>query len=76
HKNAVENLVVFAPLVLAAHIVGTNSEMTATAAMVYFLARLVHYVVYVMAVPVVRTLAFAVGWLCQMIFGLAIIGVV
>lgn len=66
HANAVENLVIFAPLVLAVEITGARSDLTALAAQVYFWARLVHYVVYVMGLPVVRTLAFAVGFLCQL----------
>jgi len=65
HYNAVENLVVFAALVLAADAAGVNNGATATACMVYFWARLIHYIVYTLAVPWVRTLAFFVGFLCQ-----------
>jgi uncharacterized MAPEG superfamily protein len=66
HANAVENLVVFAALVLIAQIAGANSQVTATACMVYFWARLVHFLVYTARVPWARTLAFFVGFLCQM----------
>ena len=61
HYNAVENLVVFAPLVLVAHVAGANGPATATCAMVYFWARVAHAAAYTFAVPWVRTLAFAVG---------------
>lgn len=74
HKNAVENLVVFAPVVLAAHLAGVSTPATTTAAMVFFLARIAHYAIYIAGVPVLRTLVFAVGWLCVMIIGLAAIG--
>ena len=74
HKNAVENIGVFAALVLTAHALGISGGATATAAAVFFVARLVHYVVYVAAVPVVRTLAFAVSWVCMIVFALAILG--
>ena len=74
HDNAVENLVVFGLLVLVAHLVGANSEMTATAAMIYFVARLAHYVIYMAGVPVLRTLVFAVNWLTQIVFVVAILG--
>ena len=65
HVNAVENLVVFAALVLAAHALGATSGAIATAAIVYFWARLVHVLAYAFAVPWVRTLAFAVGFFAQ-----------
>ena len=65
HLNAVENLVVFAALVLAAHALGVAKSAIATAAMVYFWARLVHVLAYTFAIPWVRTLAFAVGFFAQ-----------
>lgn len=65
HYNAVENLVVFAALVLAANALGLSGGAVATAAMVYFWARLVHVLAYTFAIPWVRTLAFAVGFFCQ-----------
>ena len=65
HANAVENLVVFAPLVLLAHAVGITGPAIATSAAVYFWARVVHALAYTFAVPWVRTLSFAVGFLSQ-----------
>jgi uncharacterized MAPEG superfamily protein len=65
HANAVENLVVFATLVLVAHVLGLSSGTTATATAVYFWARVVHALAYTAAVPWVRTLAFTVGFLAQ-----------
>jgi uncharacterized MAPEG superfamily protein len=68
HYNAVENLVVFGLLVLVANAVGANNGCTATAAAVYFWARVVHFFAYGFGIPWVRTLAFAVGWLAQIAF--------
>ena len=65
HVNAIENLVVFAALVLAAVAAGVSSPTIAGAAMVYFWARVVHALAYTFAVPWVRTLAFTVGFLAQ-----------
>ena len=65
HANAVENLVVFATLVLVANALGITGGVVATAAMVYFWARVVHLVAYTLAIPWVRTLAFFVGFLAQ-----------
>ena len=61
HYNAVENLVVFAALVLVAQAAGVHNAAIASAAMVYFWARVVHAVAYTFAVPWIRTLAFVVG---------------
>ncbi len=74
HTNAIENLAIMAPAVLVAHAVGISTPLTQTAVMVYFFARLVHYLVYTFGIPVVRTLAFAAGLLCQLSVLLAILG--
>ena len=74
HRNGVENLVIFAALVLTANLAGVSSTLTAGAAVVYFFARLAHFVIQTTGIPVLRTLAFAAGWLCQMVFALAILG--
>ncbi len=65
HSNAVENLVVFAALVIVAHIAGANNEATALASIVFFWARLIHFVSFAARIPWVRTSAFVVGFGCQ-----------
>jgi uncharacterized MAPEG superfamily protein len=65
HLNAVENLVVFAVLVLAAHGLGISTPVTEQAAIVYFWARVAHTIAYTLAIPWVRTIAFTVGFLAQ-----------
>jgi uncharacterized MAPEG superfamily protein len=67
HYNAVENLAIFAPAVLVAHLLGISNPATRFAAVLYFGARLVHFVVYTAEIAVLRTLAFTVGWIAQMI---------
>jgi uncharacterized MAPEG superfamily protein len=68
HYNAVENLVVFAALVLIAHAAGIHNEATVLAAAIYFWARVIHFVAYTFRIPWVRTLAFVVGFACQITF--------
>ncbi len=63
HYNAVENLVIFAPLVIIVEILQISSAATAISCMVYFFARIVHALCYTFAIPWVRTLSFALGWL-------------
>lgn len=65
HANAVENLVVFATLVLLANALGISGRAVALSAVVYFWARVVHAVSFTFALPWVRTLAFTVGFLAQ-----------
>lgn len=74
HGNAVENLVVFAALVLAAHAAGVTNEATAFAAAAYFWARLVHAIAYTLAWPWVRTLAFAAGFAGQATLAWSLLG--
>ncbi len=62
HINAVETFAPFAALVLVAHVGGKESAMTAFWAMAYFWIRLAYTVVYLMAVPFVRTLLFTLGF--------------
>jgi uncharacterized MAPEG superfamily protein len=73
HYNAVENLVVFATLVLIANAVNVTNDTTVLACQIYFWARLVHYFVYMFGIPWVRTLAFAAGFLCQLTLVMQII---
>lgn len=74
HANAVENLAVFAPLVLLAGILAISTPATVLAAKLYLAARLIHYVVYTAGIPVVRTLAFLVGFGATLTFAAALLG--
>ena len=65
--NAVENLVVFAALVLAANAAGVSNGTTVAACAAYFWARAAHFIAYTFAWPWVRTLAFVVGFVAQMV---------
>lgn len=65
HANAVENLVIFATLVLTANAAGVSNESVALAAVVYFWARVVHTISYTLGVPWVRTFGFLVGVAAQ-----------
>jgi len=62
HYNAVENIVLFATLVLVANAVGISNETTVLVCKVYFWARVVHLVSFTLGVPWVRTLSFLAGW--------------
>ncbi|MFT6519755.1 MAG: putative MAPEG superfamily protein [Candidatus Azotimanducaceae bacterium] len=59
--NMIENLVLFAPIVLVAHAIGVTNEMTVLGAQLFFGARLAHTVIYMAGWPWIRPLAFAVA---------------
>lgn len=67
HTNAVENLVVFAAIVLVAGALNKFNATTAMAAIIYFWARLIHYVVYTLGWIWVRTVIWTVGWICCLV---------
>ena len=61
HVNMLESLVVFAVFVLVADAAGRLNETTALGAQVFFWARVVYAVVYVIGVPWLRTLIWLVS---------------
>ena len=74
HKNAVENLVIFAPLVILIQIFSLNTETTAVACMVYFFTRLIHFICFTLAIPILRVVTFAIGFVVQLILALTLLG--
>jgi len=68
HLNMVENLVLFAALVLIVAAAGKANAMTAMGAMIFFWARLAYAVIYVAGIAWLRTAAWFVA-----VIGMAII---
>jgi uncharacterized MAPEG superfamily protein len=73
HLNMVENLPIFASLVLVAHVAGAANETTALGAVIFFYARLAHAVVFIFGIPWLRTLAFVVSWVGMLMIFLQIV---
>ncbi|MBV9564028.1 MAG: MAPEG family protein [Bradyrhizobium sp.] len=74
HDNAIENLVVFASLILILNAIDYSTKSTVYAAAVYFWARLAHVIVYTLGLPVFRTLVFTIAFVAQVVLALAIFG--
>ena len=75
HYNAVENLAVFATLVLVAQAMGkADATQVVLAAQLYFWARLVHFPALTFGVAGVRTVAFLVGFAAQIMVAIEIFG--
>ena len=70
HLNMIENLVLFAALVLIAAVGGKANAMTAMGAMIFFWARLGYAIVYLIGIPWLRTVLWFVS-----VVGMAIIAV-
>jgi uncharacterized MAPEG superfamily protein len=63
YLNAVETFAPFAALVVVAQLTGRADGMTAFWATSFFWLRLIHAVVYLFAIPFIRTLVFTLGWI-------------
>lgn len=74
HRNAIENLAVFAPLAIAVHVLGLGTALTAAAAMTFFYSRIAHAIIYAFGIPLLRTIAFFIGFLCQMVLAARVLG--
>ena len=61
HRNMLENLVLFAALVLVAVAAGKTNEMTLLGAQLFFWARVAYAAIYVAGIIWVRTAAWAVS---------------
>ena len=66
HRNSVENLVIFAALIITAHLAEANNAATASAAIVYFWSRVAHLIVHYAGLPYLRTVAWVVSWLAML----------
>jgi len=74
HRNAIENLVVFAPLALIVHALGLGAPASALACAIFFWSRLAHAVIYTLGIPLLRTIAFLIGFGAQATLFLRIFG--
>jgi uncharacterized MAPEG superfamily protein len=68
HRNMLENLVLFAALVLVAVAAGRTNAMTLLGAQIFVYARLAYAAVYIIGLPWIRTGVWAVS-----VVGLALI---
>jgi uncharacterized MAPEG superfamily protein len=62
--NAVEVFAPFAALVILIQLTGKTDAMTAFWATSFFWLRVIHAVVYLAAIPYIRTVAFVLGYVC------------
>ena len=70
HVNLIENLPLFAILIIIITFQDYNNQLTETGSIIFFYSRIFHYFIYVFGVPYFRTLFFVASWI-----GLLIISV-
>jgi uncharacterized MAPEG superfamily protein len=73
YANLMDNLVLFAVVVLTAHVVGASNEQTAFGSIFFFACRIAHAVFYIGGVPVLRTVAYlggvvGIAWIAAQLF--------
>lgn len=61
HHNMLENIVLFAVLVLVAQVAGRTNATTVLGAQLFFWGRLAYAVIYLAGIPWLRTAAWAVS---------------
>jgi uncharacterized MAPEG superfamily protein len=61
HANMLENIVLFAALVLIVQVAGKTNWLTALGAHLFFWGRLAYAIIYVAGIPWLRTAAWAVS---------------
>lgn len=74
HRNAIENLVVFAPLAVAVHVLDVGTSLTAFWSAVFVAARVAHAVIYACGIPLLRTIAFLLGFAAQAVLAVTVLG--
>ena len=74
--NHIEAMAMFAPLVLIAAVQHISNDMTVLAVRLFFYARVLFSIVYLIGVPYLRTAVWLVGVVATVILFLALFGLV
>ncbi|MGF1461446.1 MAG: MAPEG family protein [Leptolyngbyaceae cyanobacterium] len=61
HQNSFESFALFAPAALMAYVTGQASQLALSAAIAYVIARSLYSVFYILDIPLLRSVMFAVG---------------
>jgi uncharacterized MAPEG superfamily protein len=61
HRNMLENIVLFAALVLVAHVAGKANATALLGAQLFFWARVAYALIYVAGIPWLRTISWVVS---------------
>ncbi len=67
HLNAIESFAPFAAIVLIAHVTGQANATTAVLCASFFWLRVAHAVIYLAAIPYLRTVVFTAAWIVEVL---------
>lgn len=75
HLNMVETMPAFVAVIAAAAFLQgpADGELVGQWAMIFFYARVVHYLVYALGIPYLRTPAYLVSWAAILVIGVQLI---
>ncbi|MEP3225621.1 MAG: MAPEG family protein [Parasphingorhabdus sp.] len=75
HLNMVETMPAFIAVVVAAGLLGNveNAATVAHWAQIFFFARIAHAVVYILAIPALRTPVYLISWAAILVIGAQVI---
>jgi uncharacterized MAPEG superfamily protein len=75
HLNMVETMPAFIAVVVAAGLLGdgSNGATVAQWAQIFFFARIVHAIVYILAIPALRTPVYLVSWAAILVIGAQVV---
>jgi uncharacterized MAPEG superfamily protein len=63
HQNSFETFLLFVPAALMAYVTGVNSDAAVVGAIAFPVARLLYSIFYILNIPLLRSLMFAIGGL-------------
>ncbi|NJL65474.1 MAG: MAPEG family protein [Methylacidiphilales bacterium] len=63
HQNSFETFMVFSAAAMMAYVTGVNSPWAVVAAIAFIVARLLYSIFYIVNIPILRSLMFAIGGL-------------
>jgi uncharacterized MAPEG superfamily protein len=76
HQNSFETFMIFAVAALMAYVTNVNSSVAVVGAIAFVVARLLYSIFYILNIPLLRSLMFAIGSLgCATLFFFSIIQV-
>ena len=67
HSNMADNLAIYAAVIVIAHIAGAANAVTAMAATVIVVARVLHAAVYIAGIPYLRTAVFSMAQVSMLV---------
>ena len=65
HQNSFETFMIFVAAALMAYTTGVNSALAAWAALTFITVRLLYSIFYILNIPLLRSLMYAIGLVCS-----------